>query len=102
MSDFPIPAVLTRGQLTGWCCVSCWGMAEPGVPVGTALGRKLFACAGCFEAVTGLAECVGCRELVDAGGLGPDHNGDRACGDCRSEWAGLDDAGEWRLWAYAA
>jgi hypothetical protein len=39
---------------------------------------------------------------VDADELEPDHNGDAACSDCRSTWAGLDDAAEWRAWAYAA
>jgi hypothetical protein len=39
---------------------------------------------------------------VDADELMPDHNGDPACQDCRSTWAGLDDGAEWRAWAYAA
>lgn len=102
MTGFPIPRTLTRGQLAGWCCVTCRGLAEPGIPVGVRGGRPMFACADCFEAETGRAECTGCSELVDAAELGPDHNGDRACGDCRSGWAGLDDGAEWRRWAYAA
>lgn len=102
MNVFPIPARLTRGQLSGWCCVTCGGMAEPGVEVGVVGGRKVFACAGCYEAVTGLVVCGGCRHLVDAAEVGPDHNADPACRDCRSTWAGLDDGAEWRGWAYAA
>ena len=46
------------------------------------------------------AFCLGCDELVDADDLTPDHNGDPACQDCHATWADLDDAAEWRAYAY--
>lgn len=46
--------------------------------------------------------CTGCERLLDEDDLEPDLNGDLACRDCLDLWAGLDDAGEWRAWAYAA
>lgn len=46
------------------------------------------------------AFCPGCDELVDTEDLTPDHNGDPACQDCHTTWADLDDATEWRAYAY--
>lgn len=48
------------------------------------------------------ADCVGCEQPFEEDGLAPDHNGDLACGDCLSEWAGLDDGRAWLWWAYGA
>ncbi|MDH6141056.1 hypothetical protein P3T35_003069 [Kitasatospora sp. GP30] len=45
---------------------------------------------------------VGCGHEVDEDDLAPDHNGEMACPDCLADWAVLDDAREWRWWAYSA
>ncbi|WP_327069281.1 hypothetical protein [Kitasatospora sp. NBC_01302] len=49
-----------------------------------------------------MTACVGCEAVFDEDDLAPDHNGDLACWDCLTLWAGLDDAAEWRWWAYGA
>lgn len=90
----------SRAQLSGWACVGCHGLAVPGVPAGRAGSRRLFACRGC--AGPELVACSGCEHRFDEDDLAPDHNSDLACRDCLTDWAGLDDAGEWRRWQYAA
>lgn len=76
------------------------GLAVPGVLAGRAGSRQVFACEACAEPA--IAECGGCERLFDADDLMPDHNGDLSCRDCLTLWAGLDDAAEWRWWAYGA
>lgn len=47
-------------------------------------------------------DCHGCGHDFDTDDLQPDHNGELACQDCLTNWAVLDDAREWRWWAYSA
>ncbi len=89
MSGFPIPARLTVGQRSGWCCVTCGGLADDdAVEVGVQAGRRVFACAGCHREVTGSAVCAGCDTLVAVGELGPGPSEDEVCRDCRLLWSG--------------